>query len=462
MTKPLSASPPWGGRVLLASLYVFEGTLVLMALSFHKKGDRDLGSWLLTTPGLAFGVAVLLAVAALAVIGREYLRHRAAGARTFGLAVAMNLLAVAFIVIPTEIALRAVAGTTADARTFRDRTLFPRSWEKAAEHNRRIFAKASGDLTYLVYDETLGWTVGSSRRNATGMYLSSAEGLRAASQGAVLAGPKARRRLALVGDSFVFAEQVRFEDSWGHLLESSSGGRLQVLNFGVGGYGVDQAYLRFKKDALAWKPDVAVLAFPLTDLFRSMTVYTFIEWPHWDMPFSKPRIIRENGALRTLNLPTLSPLAIFEKTSIHQLPFLEFDIGYRRHEWEWGVADAALAKRWLFSFLPRYVERNTHTSDQELIEVNRAILLEFARLAKENGVQPIIAYLPGKPEILRLKRGDSTHGQRIMQRIGVPYLDTTPCLMELDPEAAYIVNDPHYSPRGNAAVAKCIARALDP
>lgn len=462
MTKPLSASPPWGGRVLLTSLYVFEGALVLMALSYQKRGDRALGSWLLTTPGLAFGVVSLVAVATLAVIGREYLRHRAAKVRTFHLVIAMNLLTVAFIVIPTEIALRAVAGTTADARTFGNRTLFPRSWEKAAEHNRQIFAKATGELSYLVYDDTLGWTVGSSRRNSTGMYLSSAEGLRAASQGAVLAGPKAGRRVALVGDSFVFAEQVRFEDSWGHRLESSSGGKLQVLNFGVGGYGVDQAYLRFKKDALAWEPDVAVLAFPLADLFRSMTVYPFIEWPQWDMPFSKPRVIRENGALRTLNLPTLPPPAIFQKTSIHQLPFLELDLGYRRHEWEWGVADAVLGKRWLFSFFPRYVERNMHTSDEEMIAVNRAILLEFARLAKENRVQPIIAYLPGKPEILRLKRGDPTEGQRIMRRIGVPHVDTTPCLMELDPEAAYIVNDPHYSPRGNAAVAKCIARALEP
>ena len=97
MTKPLSASPPWGGRVLLTSLYVFEGALVLMALSYQKRGDRALGSWLLTTPGLAFGVVSLVAVATLAVIGREYLRHRAAKVRTFHLVIAMNLLTIAFI-----------------------------------------------------------------------------------------------------------------------------------------------------------------------------------------------------------------------------------------------------------------------------------------------------------------------------------------------------------------------------
>lgn len=461
MMKPKSPSLSWEGRVLLAALYMFELALLLAALSFHKKGDRAFGSWVLTTPGLAFVGALLVTVAAFGFIGREYLRHRTSGGRSFGLVVGMNLVTVAFILAPAEIALRLVTGHTADARTFGDRTLLPRSWEKAANHNLQIFAKASGDLTYLVYDDTLGWTVGPSRRNTTGMYLSSAEGLRAASQGAVLAGPKSRRRIALVGDSFVFAERVRFEDSWGHVLESSSAGRLQVLNFGVGGYGLDQAYLRFSKDALAWKPDVVILAFPLTDLLRSLTVYTFIEWPHWDMPFSKPRLIRENGTLRALNVPTLAPPAIFAKTSIGQLPFLDFDIGYRHHEWQWSIADTALTKRWLFSFFPRWVERNPRVSDEELIDVNRAILLEFTRLAKEHRVLPIIVYLPGKPEVLRLKRGETTDGQRIMRRIGVPFLDATPCVMELEPETAYIVNDPHYSPRGNAAVAKCIARALD-
>ena len=462
MTEPMLPSHPKGDLPLLASLYIFEVALLLVAVPFHKKGDRTFVPWLLTAPGLAFVVALLVAIAVFGFIGRQYVRHRASGARSFGFVVGMNVVTLAFILIPTEIALRLVTGHTADARVFGDRTLLPRSWERAAAHNLRIFAQASGDLTYLVYDETLGWTVGPSRRNPTGMYLSAAEGLRAASQGAILSGPKNRRRVALVGDSFVFGEQVRFEDSWGHVLESNSNGRLQVLNFGVGGYGLDQAYLRFKKDALAWKPDVVVLGFPLTDLIRSMTVYPLIEWPHWGMPFSKPRLIRESGVLRALNVPTLTPPAIFAKTSIAQLPFLEFDVGYRRHEWEWGVADAALVKRWLFSFFPRWVEGNSHVSHQELVEVNRAILLEFTSVAKEHGVKPIVAYFPGKPEILRVKRGQTTDGQRIMKRIGVPFLDTTACLMELDPETAYIVNDPHYSPRGNVAVAKCIAGALDP
>ena len=449
-----------GGAATLGSLYVLEGAMLLAAVALHKRGDRALESWAMTAPGLAFVVASFVSVGVLGVLVRQYLKQRAHGQRLFAFVVAMNVVTLLFILVPVEIALRLLSERNADSRAIGGRTLLPRSWEQAAAHNLRIFTKASGDLTYLVYDDTLGWTVGPSRRNATGMYLSSVEGLRAAAQGEVLSGPKTRRRVAIVGDSFVFAERVRFEDSWGHLLESRSNGKLQVLNFGVGGYGVDQAYLRFKKEVLPWKPDVVILGFPLADLHRSMTVYPFIDWPEWDMPFSKPRLIRDKGALRTLNVPTLPPPAMFGRRSIDELPFLEFDVGYRRHEWEWGVSDAALVKRWLFGFFPRWVERNTHVSDEELIAVNRAILLEFMGLANAHGVTPLVAYFPGKPEMLRRKRGEMADGQRIMKEIGVPFVDSGPCLMSLDPDSAYVVDDPHYSPRGNTAVAECVAGAL--
>ena len=115
---------------------------------------------------------------------------------------------------------------------------------------------------------------------------------------------------------------------WGHLLEASSGGKFEVLNFGVGGYSIDQAYLRVKKDVLAWQPDVVILGFPLADLHRTLTVYPFISSPHWGIPFSKPRIVRDGNALRILNVPTIDPRVMFAQQSIEDLPFLEYDAGY--------------------------------------------------------------------------------------------------------------------------------------
>lgn len=40
-------------------------------------------------------------------------------------------------------------------------------------------------------------------------------------------------------------------------MDQLLGEEVQVLNFGVSGYGVDQAYqLRYEKDAKRWKPKV--------------------------------------------------------------------------------------------------------------------------------------------------------------------------------------------------------------
>ena len=213
--------------MLLASLYFAELGFVFIALSIARMDERPFSTWILSAPGVAFLVALVLSLATLVWIGREYVRSRRSESRWFGLMVAMNLVTLALILIPVEIGLRLLSRDAADAPTFFYTVLLPRSWERAVTHHRQLLDKAAGDLSYLVYDEALGWTVGPNRRGADGLYLSSAEGIRAATQGAVLDGPKDRLRVALVGDSFVFAERVSFEDSWGHQLERDSGGTLR-------------------------------------------------------------------------------------------------------------------------------------------------------------------------------------------------------------------------------------------
>jgi hypothetical protein len=293
------------------------------------------------------------------------------------------------------------------------------------------------------------------------LYLSSAEGLRAARRGAVLAGPKTKPRIAIVGDSFVFAERVAFEDSWGHLLEASSAGKFAVLNFGVGGYSIDQVYLRVKKDVLAWQPDVIILGFPLADLQRTLTVYPFIGSPHWGIPFSKPRIVVDGNALRILNVPTIDPRVMFAQQSIADLPFLEYDAEYIAQRWrQSSFVDLSYVKRLLLdTWADPGPEPGPHGSDEELVRVNGAIFREFIRLAHDNGAIPLIAYFPGRQELLR-SRGEQTEGQRIMKEIGVPFVDTTPCILEVGPDAGYVPNDTHYSAAGNGAVAKCLGAAL--
>jgi len=85
------------------------------------------------------------------------------------------------------------------------------------------------------------------RQGGGELYFSSTEGLRSPRTNISFAARRPRHRVALVGDSFTFGMEVPYEDTWGAQLERALAGDVQVLNFGVDGYGVDQAYLRYRK-----------------------------------------------------------------------------------------------------------------------------------------------------------------------------------------------------------------------
>ncbi|HEX2165417.1 MAG TPA: SGNH/GDSL hydrolase family protein, partial [Thermoanaerobaculia bacterium] len=89
-----------------------------------------------------------------------------------------------------------------------------------------------------------------------------------------LAKPAGTFRVALLGDSQAEALQVDFEDTFGEVLERrlaacpaplggvppGAGRRVEVLNFGVSGYGTAQALLTLRHAAAPFRPDLALLA----------------------------------------------------------------------------------------------------------------------------------------------------------------------------------------------------------
>jgi lysophospholipase L1-like esterase len=101
-------------------------------------------------------------------------------------------------------------------------------------------------------------------------YRINAEGLR----GPPLAVEKAEgvRRVAVLGDSVAFGYWVAEEDAFPRQLEGmlnavrDGGPRVEVLNFGVPGYNLDQEIETLRSRVLAFAPDVVVVAFCLNDL----------------------------------------------------------------------------------------------------------------------------------------------------------------------------------------------------
>lgn len=101
-------------------------------------------------------------------------------------------------------------------------------------------------------DDDLGWSLGKNKKS--GPYQTNRAGFRAIQEYSIIPDDDVLR-IAAFGDSFVFCDDEKNTDTWPHFLQNSAK-NLEVLNFGVSGYGFGQSYLRYLKDGLKFHPDI--------------------------------------------------------------------------------------------------------------------------------------------------------------------------------------------------------------
>ncbi len=112
---------------------------------------------------------------------------------------------------------------------------------------------AQGKKTFIYrIDPDLGYTIG--KFKDVGSLRSNQDGIRASREYNLI--PNAHTlRVAAFGDSYVFCDGERNPDTWPAQLEKLAP-NIEVLNFGVSGYGLGQSYLRYLKDGLRFQPDI--------------------------------------------------------------------------------------------------------------------------------------------------------------------------------------------------------------
>lgn len=97
-------------------------------------------------------------------------------------------------------------------------------------------------------------------------------------------------RVAVFGDSFTWGANVPLKFSYTHLLEELVNDS-EVLNFGVEATGIGVMYLRWKNEALNFRPDVVVFGIHIDDVARIQHC------------IHKPKFEVEDGRLKITNFP---------------------------------------------------------------------------------------------------------------------------------------------------------------
>jgi hypothetical protein len=172
------------------------------------------------------------------------------------------------------------------------------------------------------------------------------------------------KRIAVLGDSFTFGEEVSDEQSYCALL-SQWEPDWEIMNFGVHGYGFDQMLICLREEVVRYRPDVVMLAFPYLDVARVRLALR-------DAP--KPCFRLKNEQLVLRNSPVPRPEQVVAQ-EFYRLKMLD-----------------------LVSLIGGRV-RGESQRDSEARQITTGLLQAIAAEVREAGATPLFVYLPVREEL---------------------------------------------------------------
>lgn len=280
-------------------------------------------------------------------------------------------------------------------------------------------------------------------------------------------------RVAAFGDSFTFGNDVANDDTWESQLEQQDA-RFEVLNFGTGAYGLDQAYLRYLQDGVPFHSDIVVIGFMSENIYRNLNVFRpFYSSSYTTSLYTKPRFSIENGDLILFKnpLPTKADYERFvtdDEAVLKELGSKDYyyQIGYLAGSMDrlpsvrvFKIATRSLKER----LNPVVTLEGSYAVTSEAFSFTTRFLEAFYCAALQNESLPVIVIYPDLEDLSRhrdhqLKRYESLLVHLHMN--GFRYLDQLDALVAYDPHVPkdQLTVGPwgHYSRLGNKIVANYI------
>ncbi len=246
--------------------------------------------------------------------------------------------------------------------------------------------------------------------------------------------------VSLYGDSFTRSPQSP-EDAWGDVLARLLDCR--VANFGVGGYGTDQAYLRFQQNKQDGS-EIVILSHTVEDILRNLTrdrdLLTYVRWYAF-----KPRFVyTDQQTLEYVPIPRLSSEEHNRLIGLKS-PQLELE---RESFYPGGPAGAVRLRfpftysilrnlddfrmRARFSGEPSYAQFYAKNHPLRGLEITREILKLFVIEAQGRGKRSLVMILPGKNDFMHYRKTRRWTYQSLvdeLNREGISPLDFGPLLV---------------------------------
>lgn len=311
---------------------------------------------------------------------------------------------------------------------------------------RKVVAvKPIAERVHTEYDEQLGWVnlpnIFIKDMYGPGVYFTTNSQRYRSARNFSVEIPNDKIRIVCSGDSFTLGYGVDDDHTWCQLLTSLDR-RLETVNLGQGGYGVDQAYLWYKRNEKNLNHNIHIFAFITYDFLR-MERDTFVG-------YGKPYLETRGTALFQVNrpVPRRSYYAPRLTTALRTLQELRTVELLRKAATKLGLRDDTAPTR----------ERD--------VRAKGVVSRIFADLQHTNEVKKsllVLVYLPTFEDYMGLDP-ETKYWRKYVQAEADKnhyfFVDVVKELRSLPPESVKELFKGHFSNEGNRYVADVLHQKL--
>ena len=210
-------------------------------------------------------------------------------------------------------------------------------------------------------------------------------------------------RLAAFGDSFTFGGDVVDRDGYLEAFARLDQG-IDVSNYGVPAYGLDQTFLRYLKERRAARPQVVIIGYLSENICRSVGVFRPFYNPNTVFPLAKPRYLLGDRGLRLLSNPLPTPesyrrLLANPADTLAELGRHDAYYRTRPHSKPWDRSATVRLVKLAAAQLPPTSRDGCYGSDEAFAVTTRLFSL-FYETALRDGAQPVILVFPVRDEVV--------------------------------------------------------------
>lgn len=330
---------------------------------------------------------------------------------------------------------------------------------------------------YIQFDPILGWRV---RPNAIGeqdgiIYTANSVGMRSLREYS-LDKPAGVLRIATFGPSFTHGDEAADDETWQVHMEQARP-ELEVMNWGVGGYGTDQAFLRYRLQGIAYQPDIVIIGFEEDNVRRNVNRFRPFFRPGTGTPLTKPVFVEdENQQFKLLDNPfkSVAELQTALDNPTHFLNLVcEGDFFCDRRRYETSPFDGLYSVRFmrtLWHEIGLANQQNLPTqADVSVQRINFLLLQQFVSEVVQNGSTPVILIFPEQASMEVHERGQPTVYAPALTTLrdqGLFVIDLAPAFVhaKTTENGAYLdyyaSDGGHFNGLGNYIVSQTVLGAL--